>query len=277
VTTGVLVVAALVQPSPVAAEGTVAVGGDVIDDTPVAKAGISVTGHVSQKKSEAVRCEHTPLPVGENVWEPDGTVWTVTKDNSWQVKTCFAPTGQEISYALIPVGPRRNVTRLAAQAMRQLPLTAPQVATSPPVGRDQLVNLPTWLWLTNGWQVRSATASLPGVSVTVTAQPQRVVWEMGNGDQVVCPGPGRRYEPRRSAAVQSTDCSYTYRRSSARQPDQRYRVSATTVWRVTWSATGAAGGGDLGEVSRSTSFGLRVAEGQTLVTAARDGIRERVQ
>ena len=107
------------------------------------------------------------------------------------------------------------------------------------------------------------------MSVTVTALPSSVTWDMGTGDRVVCRGPGRAYDPRRWEEEQATDCSYTYRRSSAGQPNQRFPVRATMTWRVSWTVSGIAGGGDLGEVSRSTSFGLRVAEGQALVTRGR--------
>jgi hypothetical protein len=153
---------------------------------------------------------------------------------------------------------------LARQARRALPLDAPEVQTSPSPGADHVVGVPSWLWVGDAWAPLSATASLPGVSVSVTATPQSVTWDMGNGDRVVCRGPGVGFGPRRRDDEQSTDCSYTFRRSSLREPGQRYRVTATTTWRVSWSATGVAGGGALGVVSRSTTFGVRVAEAQAL-------------
>jgi hypothetical protein len=156
---------------------------------------------------------------------------------------------------------------LAQEAKQDLALPLPGVQTSPPPERDQLVNLPTWLWVED-WSPRSATASVPGVSSTVTAAPRRVVWDMGNGDQVVCRGPGKPYDLSLKEHQQSSDCTYTYRASSAGQPGQRFQASATMTWSVSWTASGAPGGGDLGEVSRTTTFPMRVAEGQALVSEA---------
>jgi hypothetical protein len=155
---------------------------------------------------------------------------------------------------------------VARSVLSEAPLPLPGVRMSPPPEIDQLVNLPTWLWVDN-WAPVSVTAALPdvGTSVTVTATPTRVVWDMGNGDQVVCIGPGTPYIPG-SGYQPSPDCGYTYRRSSAGQPDLRYQVSATMTWAASWAASGVAAGGPLGDVSTTTTFGIRVAEIQTINT-----------
>src|SRR5207244_3829971 len=104
---------------------------------------------------------------------------------------------------------------------------------------------------------------VPGITVTVTAEPQRVVWDMGNGDQITC-GPGTPYDPSKPEADQQTDCSYTYRYSSAAQPNERYVITATVEWVATWTAAGAPGGGSLGVVRRSSSVAVRVAEAEAI-------------
>jgi hypothetical protein len=267
----------LVQPTSAVAASAAQGGGFVDNGTPVAKVRVSVSRDADRGGDAGIRCAYRPLPVGETVLEPDGRRWTVTEGSGWHAQTCFAPTGEEVSYTLTVLGPRVDPAVLAAQALRRLPLPAPAVGTSPPADREQLVNLPTWLWVHDDWAARSATASLPGVSVTVTAQPVRVRWEMGDGEHVTCHGPGRRYDSRVAAAVQTTDCSYTYRRSSAGQPHQRYQVTATMTWHVTWAATGVAGRGDLGEVFRSTTLQLRVVEGQALITDTAGQVRKRAR
>jgi hypothetical protein len=160
---------------------------------------------------------------------------------------------------------------VARSVLSEAPLPLPGVQMSPPPEIDQLVNLPTWLWVDN-WAPVSVTAALPdvGASVTVTATPTRVVWDMGNGDQVICAGPGTPYIPG-SGYQPSPDCGYTYRRSSAGQPDLRYQVSATMTWAASWAASGVAGGGPLGDVSTTTTFGVRVAEIQTINTPIGSG------
>jgi hypothetical protein len=146
---------------------------------------------------------------------------------------------------------------------RVLPL--PGVHTSPPVGSDQLVNLPTWLWVDN-WRPQSTTASEAGLSVTVTAIPRSVTWRMGLGDPVVCQG-GVRWNPILREEQQSSPCTFTYTRSSFDQPDLRYSGSATMTWDVTWMATNGESG-SLGQSNRTTAFAMRVAEGQAVITSS---------
>ncbi len=154
---------------------------------------------------------------------------------------------------------------LAREAYKYLPLPAPGIRTSPPVGRDQLVGLPTWLWVDRGtWGARSATASVPGVAATVSAVPVSVAWVLGDGGRVVCRGPGVAYDPARPEAGQRSSCSYTYRRGSAGAPGGRFVVTATTTWRITWAARGEPGGGSLPPLTRSSQTTLRVAEVQAL-------------
>jgi hypothetical protein len=154
---------------------------------------------------------------------------------------------------------------LADQAREFLPLAAPGINTSPPPALDQLVNLRTWLWLdASTFSTQTSTVGVPGVSVTVTAVPQTVTWDMGDGSSVVCNGAGTPYDPSRPEAAQSTNCSHTYRRSSAGRAGQAYRVTATTSYAVSFTVSGAPGGGSLPAVQRSSSVSLRVAEGQVL-------------
>ena len=150
---------------------------------------------------------------------------------------------------------------LAREAYRFLPLPVPQIRLNPPAGRAQLVSLPTWLWLDPAtWGARSATASVPGLSATVTAVPVSVTWSMGDGGRVVCRGPGTPYDPARPEAAQHPSCSYTYRHAA-----DAYQVTATTTWRITWAAHGAPGGGTLPPLARtSPAVAVRVVEVQAI-------------
>jgi hypothetical protein len=150
---------------------------------------------------------------------------------------------------------------LARQAYRFLPLPAPIVRTNPPIGRPQLSNLRTWLWVDPAsWGSRSATAAVPGLSATVTATPVSVTWTMGDGGRVVCNGPGRAYDPARPEALQDPGCSYIYRHAA-----DAYAVVATTTWRISWTAEGAAAGGTLPPLARSSpATRLRVVEVQAI-------------
>jgi hypothetical protein len=94
--------------------------------------------------------------------------------------------------------------------------------------------------------------------------PVTVTWTMGDGSQVVCRGPGTPYTEGDPARPSPT-CSHTYPRSSARQPGLRYPVTATTTWRITWTATGVvSASGTLPPLLRTSTTTLRVAEAQTV-------------
>jgi hypothetical protein len=88
----------------------------------------------------------------------------------------------------------------------------------------------------------------------------RVIWDMGQGDTVVCAGPGLPYRPDLPDDRQPSDCHYTYLASSSGEPGQAYTVTATVEWETTWSVSGAPGGGSLGTVSSSSSTTVQVAE-----------------
>lgn len=184
---------------------------------------------------------------------------------AWYRKVCTNGNGQ--SSATVVWVPDRTVTPadLAEQASDRAPIPLPDVHLNPPESVDQVVNLDTWMWVDpSAWQPVAATASAGGVTVTAVATPESVRWAMGNGDVVTCTGPGTPYDPSRPSSEQHTDCSYVYRRSSASSPDGAFTATATATWHVTWTAAGAAGGGDLGTVSRTTTFTVRVSEIQAV-------------
>ena len=91
---------------------------------------------------------------------------------------------------------------------------------------------------------------------------------MGDGGQVVCDGPGTPYDSTIPAAAQSPSCTYTYTHSSATQPNLQFQAAVTVRWHATWTATGVAGGGDLGTIDRTITFPVRVGEIQALNTNA---------
>ncbi|UGQ13585.1 hypothetical protein LO772_08255 [Yinghuangia sp. ASG 101] len=162
------------------------------------------------------------------------------------------------------VAPPPSAEYLAQVAVSRLTLPSPVVGTSP--SGDQVLGVPTWLWVDGTtWAPVSATAAVPGVSVTATAVPVSAVWSMGTGDAVTCSGPGTPYGPASDPASGSPDCGYTYGRSSAGQPAERFPLTVTVTWRVSWSGGGQAG--VVEGMSTSASTGLRVREVQAVVVA----------
>jgi hypothetical protein len=169
---------------------------------------------------------------------------------------------------------RRIITRrpvvspetLARQASQYLPLPLPIIRTNPDTGVDQLVNLEIWLWIDQAsWGRRTATASVPGLSVTVVATPLTVTWRPGDGTVQVCNGPGTAYDPGRGPDAQQPTCAHTYRSSSLGQPAGRYQMTATITWQVSWTASGLINTtGTLPPITRTSQASLRVIEAQTL-------------
>lgn len=182
---------------------------------------------------------------------------------AWYRKICIDAGGSTGTVVWVPdrVDPRV----LAEQASDRVPIPNVELGINPNPDQGAVVNVETWLWVNASvWTPVTAQASAGDVVVTATAAPRRVVWDMGNGDRVTCEGPGRPYDPSRPSAEQSTDCSYTYRKSSARAQGGAYTVTATVVWEVSWTVTGAVGGGSLGTAPRSQSIRLRVKEVQAV-------------
>jgi len=155
---------------------------------------------------------------------------------------------------------------LAQAAESQLGLGSPVIQASPAVGLEQLVHVPTWLWLAGPWAPVRATAAVPGEQVTATATPQRVTWHTGDGSTVICRGPGTPYQPADNPASPSPTCGHTYARSSAAAPGGEFTVTATITWDVTW-AGGGAGGAFAGLVTTST-VRMAVAQSQAIVTGS---------
>ena len=190
----------------------------------------------------------------------------------WYRKMCTDPNGMRWAIVVwAPAAAPVNPTALAQQALGYTPMPLPGMGMNPPANREQLVNLTTFLWIDQAqWRPVSASASAGGVTVVATAVPDRVVWDMGNGESVTCNGPGVPYDPSKSDDDQPDPCRYLYRRSSAGQPKNTFTVTATVSWRVTWTASGVAAGqpaaGSLGVVTRSSSVPVRVAEAEATNT-----------
>ena len=65
----------------------------------------------------------------------------------------------------------------------------------------------------------TADANRRLVWAQVVATPVSTTWDAGDGTPpLVCAGPGTPYDTSRPESSQSTDCSHTYRSSSADQP-----------------------------------------------------------
>jgi hypothetical protein len=188
-------------------------------------------------------------------------------EGGWYQRMCYSVLGGDEQAIGAPVWiagapPVISPAVLARQARSRLNLPDVVIRTNP--SGDQLVNLPIWLALDpTSWNAQSATASVPGVSVTATARPVKAAWSMGDGTTVTCAGPGTTWTPGTDPASASPDCGHIYRHSSANALGGRYTVTVTVSWEVVW-----AGAGQSGTVPGLTTTGqlqTRVQESQAVV------------
>jgi hypothetical protein len=200
-------------------------------------------------------------PADDPVWEghTDGAVYRCVPaaadvnavDRSWLFWAGSAPL----------VGDPMVAVHEAYQEVRRQ-VAAPRLGWTP-LGEDlTLVGTDTWLWVANpgdAYGTVSATASVPGITVTVTARARQVRWDMGDGQQVVCATPGTPWQVGMSGDDPSPDCGHRYTRESGAAPGGRFRVRATVTWDVSWTGTGGLGG-DIDPLQMAATRPLRVVE-----------------
>ena len=173
--------------------------------------------------------------------------------------------------------PRIGTSTLArnASAMVAARLPAP-VLHMAPTATSGVVDVETWLWLeTDQWQPVSATAWIPGVIGPVwartTATPKRFTFvtqddgtrEGAAVSTVVCEGHGDEWRVELGDDSIS-DCSYTYRHSSAHRVGEVFVALVIVEWETRFTSSGGASG-TLEPLQTSTFVSVRVDELQALV------------
>ncbi|GGM42787.1 hypothetical protein GCM10011608_29360 [Micromonospora sonchi] len=166
----------------------------------------------------------------------------------YYTRSCYGGAISDVSLRLLAepppgFGAPPDPEELARRAFASITLLAPRASVAPRkrIGPG-LVGLPVWMWAERGrnqFGPLEASATDRGLTVTIEAKVEKVVWDMGNGIEVTCTGPGTAYDtkgPR--AGRRSPDCGYHsgYPKAGA------YQVRATAYWTVEWrSSSGQAG------------------------------------
>ncbi|MEL7976932.1 hypothetical protein AAG589_13800 [Isoptericola sp. F-RaC21] len=165
------------------------------------------------------------------------------------------PSWQENLPGVEPVDPEE----LAREAFASLPIEPVDIGIVPEdePGRVGLVGMPTWMWAQNPTanQIgpRETSASDQGLTVTLDARVDRVVWNMGDGNTVTCDGAGTPYQDS-YGKKDSPDCGYTYTRQG------EYQVTATTYWVADWT-----GGNQSGQLTNDFSSTTTITVGELQV------------
>jgi hypothetical protein len=188
----------------------------------------------------------------------DGSIWACVREQGYDkgehlvTKWVWLP-GEPDTVVIDPV-------TLAYRAVAMMQLAPPLVKTAPGVGQVGFVNMPVWLWVQkteNTWGPITRSASVPGLTVTATAQVKAVNWSMGDGKTIRCEGAGTPYD-RSMGIMDSPDCGYRYKKTSRELPKCAYPVTATAQWDITWQSTL----GDTGQIAmtQTATTQIRIAE-----------------
>lgn len=161
---------------------------------------------------------------------------------------CQAPPAQ-------PAAPAAAPGDATKKALAQLSLARPAIGSAPCHEADcrGSVGVPVWLW-TAPWRSQSATATAGPFTVTATAVPTSVTWDLGDGQQITCQSPGTPYDTS-MGWTDSPDCGTRYSRVGD------YAITATMTYRVTWA------GADSGSQTMATSSSVPVHIGEIQVVA----------
>lgn len=197
--------------------------------------------------------EVVPCYDPEKGWfnEEDDCYWKVSEPQpdglgpgeTEYTRTCLGAAPQNVILTDPPPGfDPPDPAVLAARALASINRQRPTVHVAPdPDNGPGLVGLPVWLWTDRAAAPSEAnpiraSASERGVTVTISAYVEKIVWNLGNGDSVTCTGPGTPYSGGGGA---SPTCGYDgYPKSSG---DGTFTITATAYWRVPWRSSGVSG------------------------------------
>lgn len=216
-----------------------------------------------------VRNADSGAPMAVNVVNDDGTTWSCE---------AAGPCVQIPDVGVPATPPVVDVMTVVGQAVTAMQLDPPGIGITPnpaSTGAVGLVGLPGWFWVADPRESTvgpvTRTAAGPGVVVNATAVNTSVIVNWGDGSvPSVCPGALLPFTPYTDVAqgLPSPTCgNIVYHKTSTTEPGGTFKVSATSNWLVTWTATtpnGTVGGVIPTPLTSRTE--VRIGELQVLVT-----------
>jgi hypothetical protein len=227
-------------------------------DGGAARSCTSNLGNWSNSQQCYLKRRNPQPPYSDPAWQghTDGAIWTCVKEQGIRFVTrwIWLP-GRPDTVVIDPV-------TLVYQAIGEMRLAPPLVRTAPAPGQVGLVNMPVWLWVTrseNTWGPIVRSASVPGLTVTVTAKVKAINWSMGDGNTVRCEGPGTPYT-KAMGVKGSPTCGHRYTTTSRKLPNCKYPVTAVAQWDINWASTL----GDTGQISLTQHAGTQLRIGEAV-------------
>ena len=291
--TGKCLIAAVTQPAPAApASSTGDQGTEATDEGPKdTGSGASCYFDPSKQGFTAVKAGPVPCSSDLGYWSnqyqcyiqvldpqpgPDDPAWNGhSPDDEGAVYGCHQPLPVDISvYVWLPEPPEQSGVgpsprQVAEMAVDEMNLHAITIGIAPEPGDESqgVVGMPVWMWAADPGPSTvgpvTASASAGGITVTATARIHAIAWDMGDGATVTCDGPGTPYDASYGRS-KSPDCGHVYTTSSVDQPGEKFSVSATSDWVVTWEGAGQTGRIRMDGLTESVQ--IAVGEVQVLVT-----------
>lgn len=163
--------------------------------------------------------------------------------NYW-TKWCMDPaTGDLIWRGTVWLAnPPGIVGSAVQQAVDRLSMPKPAIAANPSLSTRQVVHVPVWWWIEPGWwTTRTASAAVPGLTITARAEPGTVYWYAGDGTSTTCTGPGTPWTGKASPTAASPTCGHTYIKTSANSPGGNFQLRVVVAWKITWAGGGLSG------------------------------------
>jgi hypothetical protein len=128
------------------------------------------------------------------------------------------------------------------QVVDRLRMPRPAIAANPSLNTRQVVHVPVWWWIDPGWwSTRTASASVPGLTITARAEPTTATWYAGDGSHTTCPGPGTRWTGTVSPTAASPTCGHTYTEPSTGSAGGHFQLRVVVRWKITWAGGGLTG------------------------------------
>jgi hypothetical protein len=220
----------------------------------------------SDDNASKLKCTYTKInpkpPANSPAWKGKDP-----KTNDLYFRSC-SDGGQDNpdGFVVVPTGqpptPQVDPQQLAQRAVDSMTLLGPDIASPRATGK-YTVGVPMWMWVNQGattYGPNMASASAGGITVTATAKVSKIVWQMGDGSNVTCSGPGTPYAASEGMS-QSPTCGHVYSKTSAGARSGKYPLTATSTWTIDWQGGGAAG--QLTEV-RQTNVQVAIGEVQVV-------------
>lgn len=159
-------------------------------------------------------------------------------------------------------------TILRARAFARVNIEPPGIDSNPSfTDRNAVVNIPTWLWVTDSWDDRIETDADAGLAVQVIAKAAGVRWEFTEpvaNNYVNCEDQPISWTP--GTPETAANCTYTFTKSSAGVgPRNAFQGTATLTWQFSWTLNGVPQG-VFANVDGVSPFDIQVGEIQAVAT-----------